>query len=189
MAICKFILISILSIFFFNIVQSKDNLGDISISAKDFIILKYELFLNKNLKRLYNGGGLQNPIVAYEFIDYQVKFDDKNNFSININAYMNKFRYSKQKKYIPKISDCNVVRNKILVNKMGYDFLSFKKNKSFNEEDLNNSLIDGVFNFPGLDENLIKKTINNTSISINLIHPVRKHSFKCKGKINQISLN
>ena len=128
MAICRLILILILFIFFLNKAHSKDNLENISISAKDFIILKYELFLNKNLKRLYGGGGLQNPIVAYEFIDYQVKFVDKKNFLININAYMNKFRYTKQKKYIPKISDCNIVRNKIVINKMGYNFLSFKNN-------------------------------------------------------------
>ena len=102
---------------------------------------------------------------------------------------MNKFRYTKQKKYIPKISDCNVVRNKIVLNKFGYNFLSFKANNSFNEEDINNSLINGVFNFPGLDDDTKKKTINNTLISINVIHPIRKNSIKCNGKINQVILN
>ena len=189
MVICRFILVLIFSIFFLNVAHTKENLKDIPISARDFIILKYELFLNKNLKRLYGGGSFLNPIISYEFIDYQVKFNDKKYFSININAYMNKFRYTKEKKYIPKISDCNAVRNKIILNKMGYDFLSFKANNSVSEENINNSLINGVFNFPGLDEDIIKKTINNTSISINVVHPIRKNSFKCNGKINQKILN
>ena len=70
MVICRFILVLIFYIFFLNVSHSKENLKDIPISARDFIILKYELFLNKNLKRLYGGGGLQNPLISYEFVDY-----------------------------------------------------------------------------------------------------------------------
>ena len=189
MAICKYLNIFIFTLFFLTSANAKNRLQDITISAEDFIILKYELFLNKNIKRLYGGGGFVNPIVVYEFIDYQVEYTENGYFLISINAFMNKFRYSKEKKYIPKISDCNVVRNKIFLNKMGYKFLSYKRNYSFNEEDLNISLRKGVFNFPGLDEKIIDNTINNTKIIINVIHPKKKHSLSCEGRVNQVSLD
>ena len=86
------------------------------------------IFLNKNLQRLFGGGGLVNPIISYEHVDYNVKYKEDNYFLIEIYAYMNKHRYTNKVKYTPKNKDCNTVRNKIFLNKIGYYFLS-KANK------------------------------------------------------------
>ena len=191
MVICKILRTFIIIIFFTvsSSVKSEINLLDRKVSAVDLILLKYEIFLTKNFNRLYQKSGIPQTMILYQYIDSTVKYNEENGFFVNIYAYMDRRRYTKEKKYSPKISDCNAVRNKIILNKMGYDFLSFKANNSVSEENINNSLINGVFNFPGLDEDIIKKTINNTSISINVVHPIRKNSFKCNGKINQKILN
>ena len=44
---------------------------------------------------------------------YDVNIDSENNTIININAIMDKNRYLKKKKYKQKITDCNIIRNKI----------------------------------------------------------------------------
>ena len=129
MEICKILRILIVLIFFTSStpIKSEINLLDKKASAVDLILLKYEIFLTKNFNRLYKGGGVPQTIILYQYIDSTVKYTEENGFFVNIYAHMDRIRYTKIKKYSPKISDCNAVRNKIFLNKVGYDFFTQKK--------------------------------------------------------------
>jgi hypothetical protein len=102
---------------------------------------------------------------------------------------MNKNRYTNKVKYTPKNKDCNTVRNKIFLNKIGYYFLSKANKKTFNQEDLNQVLKNQIFNFSGLTNKVKQSVIDNTEIKINIVHPINNKSIKCSGKINQTDLN
>ena len=101
MEICK-ILRALIVLIFFTIsssVKSEINLLDRKVSAVDLILLKYEIFLTKNFNRLYKGGGIPQTIILYQYIDSTVKYTDENGFFVNIYAYMDKKRYTSEKKY------------------------------------------------------------------------------------------
>ena len=129
MGICKILRIFIVLIFFTisSSVKSETSLLNQKVSVVDLILLKYEIFLTKNFSRLYKGGGTPQTLILYQYIDSTVKYTEENGFFVNIYAYMDRNRYTIKKKYNPKISDCNAVRNKIFLNKVGYNFLTQKK--------------------------------------------------------------
>ena len=84
MEICRFLRTTLILLFLFLPFQSiaENQLTKTKINALDFTLLKYELFLNKNLQRLFGGGGLVNPIISYEHVDYNVKYKEDNYFFI-----------------------------------------------------------------------------------------------------------
>ena len=190
MEICKISRIIIFIIFFTfsSSVKSEIKLLDIKVSAVDLILLKYEIFLTKNFNRLYKGGGIPQTIIIYQYIDSTVKYNEENGFSVNINAYMDKARYTKKKKYSPKISDCNAIRNKIFLNKVGYNFLTQKKNNFVSESKLTSTIFSRILNLSGLSVKDKERIINDTQIEIEIIHPNKFHSIKCRGRINQVEL-
>ncbi len=190
MEICKISRIIIFIIFFTfsSSVKSEIKLLDIKVSAVDLILLKYEIFLTKNFNRLYKGGGIPQTMIIYQYIDSTVKYNEENGFSVNINAYMDKVRYTKKKKYSPKISDCNAIRNKIFLNKVGYNFLTQKKNNFVSESKLTSTIFSRILNLSGLSVKDKERIINDTQIEIEIIHPNKFHSIKCRGRINQIEL-
>ncbi len=190
MEICKISRIIIFIIFFTfsSSVRSEIKLLDIKVSAVDLILLKYEIFLTKNFNRLYKGGGIPQTMIIYQYIDSTVKYNEENGFSVNINAYMDKVRYTKKKKYSPKISDCNAIRNKIFLNKVGYNFLTQKKNNFVSESELTSTISSRILNLSGLSVKDKERIINDTQIEIEIIHPNKFHSIKCRGRINQIEL-
>ena len=190
MEICKISRIIIFIIFFTfsSSVRSEIKLLDIKVSAVDLILLKYEIFLTKNFNRLYKGGGIPQTMIIYQYIDSTVKYNEENGFSVNINAYMDKVRYTKKKKYSPKISDCNAIRNKIFLNKVGYNFLTQKKNNFVSESKLTSTIFSRILNLSGLSVKDKERIINDTQIEIEIIHPNKFHSIKCRGRINQIEL-
>ena len=58
--------------------------------------------------------------IQYESVGSQVDFSEKESkIIISIIGIMDKKRYS-QKKYKPKISDCNILRNILIYGKYGY---------------------------------------------------------------------
>ena len=190
MEICKISRIIIFIIFFTfsSSVKSEIKLLDIKVSAVDLILLKYEIFLTKNFNRLYKGGGIPPTMIIYQYIDSTVKYNEENGFSVNINAYMDKVRYTKKKKYSPKISDCNAIRNKIFLNKVGYNFLTQKKNNFVSESKLTSTIFSRILNLSGLSVKDKERIINDTQIEIEIIHPNKFHSIKCRGRINQVEL-
>ena len=156
-----------------------------SISLKDFIILKTELFMNENIKNVFLGGGVF--LVAYQNIHYKVNIDENDKISIFVDAVMDKKRY-RSKKYYPKLKDCSQVRNKIFMNKYGYSFLRQRFNNLVNEENLEDALNQGIFNISSLDKEIKKKLIKNMEININVIHPKSEKSLSCGGKITDSEL-
>tara|TARA_B100000963_G_scaffold307560_1_gene282635 strand:- start:54 stop:629 length:576 start_codon:yes stop_codon:yes gene_type:complete len=190
MGICKVLRILIVIIFFTfsSSVKSEINLLDEKVSLADFILLKYEIFLTKNFNRLYKGGGTPRTIILYQYIHSTVKYTEEDGFFVNIYAYMDKSRYTNKQKYKPKISDCNAVRNKIFLNKAGYSLLTQKKNNFVSESALTDIISRRILSLSGFSAKDKERLINNTQIEIEIIHPNKFDSIKCRGKINQVEL-
>jgi len=190
MGICKLFKYILIIIFLTKpfTLKAESNLLNLKVTAADFALLKYETFLNKNFNKLVNKGGLANSIIFYEYVDSSVKYNNENKFLIKLNAYMSRHRYSKDVKYIPNLKDCNTVRNRIFLNKIGYNFFSQKKNNLINENDLNEVIISQILNFSGITRDEKIKIINETKIVINIIHPIKINSIKCTGSVNQVEL-
>ena len=189
MVICKILRTFIIIIFFTvsSSVKSEINLLERKVSAVDLILLKYEIFLTKNFNRLYKKSGIPQTMILYQYIDSTVKYNQENGFFVNIYAYMDRRRYTKEKKYSPKISDCNAVRNKIFLNKVGYDLLN-QKNNFVSESEITNIIASRILSLSGISFEDKERIINDTQIEIEIIHPNKFNSIKCKGRINQVEL-
>ena len=190
MVICKILRTFIIIIFFTvsSSVKSEINLLDRKVSAVDLILLKYEIFLTKNFNRLYQKSGIPQTMILYQYIDSTVKYNEENGFFVNIYAYMDRRRYTKEKKYSPKISDCNAVRNKIFLNKVGYDLLNQKKNNFVSESEITNIIASRILSLSGISFEDKERIINDTQIEIKIIHPNKFNSIECRGNINQVEL-
>ena len=190
MEICKILRTFIVVIFFTasSSVKSEINLLDLKVSAVDLILLKYEIFLTKNFNRLYNGGGIPQTLILYQYIDSTVKYTEENGFFVNIYAYMDRKRYNTNKKYSPKLSDCNAVRNKIFLNKVGYNLFTQKKNNFVSESELTDVIAGNILSISGISIKDKKRLVNDTQIEIKIIHPNKFESINCSGKINQVEL-
>ena len=100
---------------------------------------------------------------------------------------MNQLRY-KQKKYYPKLVDCNIVRNKIFYNKSGYTFFKRKINYTLNEDMMREILKKAIYNLENLDDELKKFLIDKTKIKVKIIHPNRNRNYSCSGNIADLEL-
>ena len=190
MEICKILRTFVLVIFFTasSSVKAEIDLLDQKVSAVDLILLKYEIFLTKNFNRLYNGGGIPQTLILYQYIDSTVKYTEENGFFVNIYAYMDRKRYNSKRKYSPKLSDCNAVRNKIFLNKVGYNLFTQKKNNFVSESELTDVIAGNILSISGISIKDKKRLVNDTQIEIKIIHPNKFESINCSGKINQVEL-
>ncbi len=171
----------------FNKSEAKNiNLNKEFLPLKDFLIFKLDFFMKENIQNIFSGGGLIS--VAYQNLDYQIKFSEGDILIINIQAYMDKQRYT-SKRYYPKLRDCNQVRNKIFLNKYGYSFLTQKFNNLVNEESLTNSLKDKVFNISSFNDALRQELIKKTRVNVKIIHPRSEKNITCGGKIIDTELS
>ena len=132
MVICRLILL-----FFFllipNTLSAENSLKSTKISTVDLLILKYDLYIEKIKPRVL-AKTKKGFMVHYDRIEQQINFDENDNINIIISAYMSIHRYTKVKKYVPKLIDCNVIRNRMIANKNGYSLITNKKNYSVSEE-------------------------------------------------------
>ena len=71
MKICKIALM--FSFFILSVNASEKDLKNKFLPLADFIVLKYDLFLQKNLKNLYKGGGVTG--VAYQSLNYRINMN------------------------------------------------------------------------------------------------------------------
>lgn len=182
----KYRYLLIIFLLYFSKVYSKNiDLNKEFLPLKDFLAFKLDLFLKDNIKNIFFGGGVFS--VAYQKMDYSIKFNNDNIIKINIVAYMDKDRY-RSKRYYPKIKDCNQIRNKIFSNKYGYSFLTQKFNNLVNEESLTQSLKEKVFNITSINKSLRDNLINNMTVRINVIHPRNEKSIACGGKLVDVKL-
>ncbi len=177
------LIFSIFFIFFFNnevLRADKIDLENKFIPLKDFIILKFDLFLKNNIQNLIRGGGITG--IAYQNVYYEVKFNQKNMIEISMKGVMNKKRYT-SKKYIPKLSDCNQMRNKIFTNKYGYSFFNRTLNNTVNEEVLSDIINKKILNISVLNKDLKKDLLVSAEIKIEVAHPKSEYSLTCLGRL------
>ena len=181
----KYLFIIIFFFSFINLNAIENNLDKKFLPLKDFLILKYDLFIQKNLTNVFRGGGITG--VAYQDLNYNININKKNIISISLNATMDKKRYT-SKKYYPKLKDCIQIRNKIFTNKYGYSLFSQRLNNLVNDELLFNTINEKILNISSLDNDLRKKIIENTNININIFHPNKSKDLSCSGKITNTQL-
>ena len=174
-------------IFSSNVFAQKIDLSKVNISVRDLILLKYDLFFLKNKQRLVTSQVVR-LMVDYQYVNFNLEVDEDNKFVLRITAVMNKQRY-KQKRYYPKNSDCNIVRNKLFLNKYGYSFWKRKPSYAFDEDDLRDVLINQIYKSDNLTKKQLSQLVDQTSIEIEIIHPRIEKSITCKGKITQLFLN
>ena len=185
MKIKKLLLISLFAFLTFNSFAQTSSLNGKFVPLKDFLVLKFDLFIKENIKNIFQGGGMTH--IAYQKIKYDITINDKDEITILIDAIMNKKRYS-TKRYYPKLKDCIQVRNKLITNKFGYSFLKQSFNNLVNTETLSSKISENILNISSLNQDLKRKIINETNININLLHPKSEKSISCDGKLTETLL-
>ena len=149
-------------------------------SYLDFILLKIE-------QRLIQRHGLlgAQPMalrIQYQSVGSLVTFSEKESkITISIIGVMDKRRYS-QKKYTPKISDCNVLRNVLLYGKYGYNIFQ-KRNRYLTNVDMEEIFLSRFLHNLSLSEKEKNYIVDNTLARVQVIDPVRGNDIFCAGKI------
>ena len=149
----------------------------------DFILLKIE-------QRLIQRHGLlgAQPLalrIQYQSVGSQVDFSEKESkVTISIIGVMDKKRYS-QKKYKPKISDCNVLRNILLYGKYGYNLILQKRNTFLTNADMEEIFLTRFLHNLSLSKKEKEYIVNNTLARVQVIDPVRGNDIFCAGKITE----
>ena len=152
-------------------------------SYLDFILLKIE-------QRLIQRHGLlgSQPLalrVQYQSVGSQVDFSEKDSkITISIIGVMDKRRYS-QKKYIPKISDCNVLRNILLYGKYGYNVIFQKRNTLLTNADMREIFLSRFLHNLTLSEKEKSYIVDNTLARVQVIDSVRGNDIFCAGKVTE----
>ena len=188
MGICKNRLL-VLSIVFYTFATPLNadfkKLSDVQISAIDFLMVKFDNFFIKNKNKIIDS----NPFsVSYQSVNYYVIYEENEHFQVFIEAIMDKYRYTKVKKYYPKNTDCNVVRNRIFFDKFGYSIFRRKKNNALNETMMREILINNIFNLEYLNDDMKNFLIKNTRIKVQITHPEKGRFITCSGNIMDIEL-
>ena len=149
-------------------------------SYLDFVLLKIE-------NRLIQRHGLlgTQPMalrIQYQKVGSQVDFSqEESKIIISIIGVMDKRRYS-QKKYVPKISDCNILRNILLYGKYGYNIFQ-KRNRLLTNLDMEEIFLSRFLGNLSLSEKEKNYIVDNTLARVQVIDPVRGNDIFCAGKI------
>ena len=150
-------------------------------SYLDFILLKIENRLIQRHGLL--GAQFMALRIQYQSVGSQVEFSEKESkITISIIGVMDKKRYS-QKKYIPKISDCNILRNILLYGKYGYNVIFQKRNTFLTNDNMKEIFLTRFLNNLSLSEKEKNYIVNNTFVKVQVIDPVRGNDFFCDGKV------
>ena len=150
-------------------------------SYLDFVLLKIEQRLIQRHGLL--GAQFMALRIQYQSVGSQVEFSEKESkITISIIGVMDKKRYS-QKKYTPKISDCNILRNILLYGKYGYNIIFQKRNIYLTNADMEEIFLSRFLHNLSLSEKEKKYIVNNTFAKVQIIDPVRGNNMYCEGKI------
>ena len=149
-------------------------------SYLDFILLKIE---NKLIQRhSLLGAQVVALRIQYQNVGSQVEFSEKESkIIISIIGIMDKKRYS-QKKYTPKISDCNILRNILLYGKYGYNIFQ-KRNKFLTNTAMEELFLSRFLSNLTISEKEKNFIIDNTLARVQIIDPVRGNDIFCTGNI------
>ena len=149
-------------------------------SYLDFVLLKIEQRLIQ--RHILLGAQPVAVRVQYQSVGSQVDFLDKESkITISIIGVMDKRRYS-QKKYVPKISDCNILRNILLYGKYGYNIFQ-KRNRFLTNTNMKEIFLSGFLDNLSLSEKEKNYIVDNTLARVQVIDPVRGNDSYCAGKI------
>ena len=149
-------------------------------SYLDFVLLKIEQRLIQRHGLL--GAQFMAIRVQYQSVGSQVDFSEKDSkITISIIGVMDKRRYS-QKKYIPKISDCNVLRNILLYGKYGYNIFQ-KRNRFLTNADMEEIFLSRFLHNLSLSEKEKNYIVDNTFARAQVIDPVHGNDIFCTGKV------
>ena len=150
-------------------------------SYLDFILLKIE---NKLVQRHGLLGAQPMALrIQYQSVGSQVDFSETDSrIIISIMGVMDKKRYS-QKKYIPKISDCNILRNLLLYGKYGYNVIFQKRNRFLTNEDMKEIFLSRFLHNLSISKEEKNFIVENTWAKVQVIDPVRGNDIFCVGKI------
>jgi len=157
------------------------DLQDKKTSYLDFVLTKIE----SRLVQRHNLLGTQMMPVRIQFqnVGSQVDFFSKESrIVISIRGVMDKNRYSK-KKYIPKLTDCNILRNILLYGKQGYHLILKKRNKFLTDSDMKDIFISRFLNNLTLSDEEKNYITENTFARVQIIDPVRGNDVFCSGNI------
>ena len=150
-------------------------------SYLDFVLLKIE----QRLIQRHGFLGAQ-PValrIQYQSVGSEIIFSEKDSkIILSIIGVMDKERYT-QKKYKPKVSDCNILRNILLYGKYGYNLIFLKRNKYLTVEDMKDIFLSRFLNNLSLSEEEKKFIMLNTIAKVQVIDPVRGNHFYCSGKV------
>ena len=150
-------------------------------SYLDFILLKIESRLIQRHGLL--GSQVYAMRIQYQSIGSQVDFIEKDSkIVITITAIMDKKRYQ-EKKYKPKMSDCNIIRNVLFYGKYGYNFLTQKRNKFLTNANMEEIFVSRFLNNLSISEKEKNFILKNTFAKVNVIDPVRGNDIFCSGNI------
>ena len=94
---------------------------------------------------------------------------------------MSKKRYS-QKKYKPRISDCNILRNILLYGKYGYNIFQ-KRNRILSSVVMEEIFLSRFLDNLSLSEKEKNYIVDNTLARVQIIDPVRGNDIFCVGRI------
>ena len=185
----RIIFILILTIFLQSNLKAniiEDLKEDKKISYLDFILLKIE---NKLLQRHWVLGAQPMAMrVQYQKVSSQIEYIEKDSkIIISIIGVMDKKRYSK-KKYRPKVSDCNILRNLLLYGKYGYNVFFQKRNKYLTVSDMKEIFISRFLNNLSISESEKNNLLNNILVRAKIIDPVRGNDYFCSGKATDSEL-
>ena len=149
-------------------------------SYLDFVLLKIEQRLIQ--RHVLLGAQFMAIRVQYQSVGSQVDFSEKDSkITISIIGVMDKRRYS-QKKYIPKISDCNVLRNILLYGKYGYNMFQ-KRNRFLTNADMEEIFLSRFLHNLSLSEKEKNYIVDNTFARAQIIDPVKGNDIFCTGKV------
>ena len=150
-------------------------------SYLDFVLLKIEQRLIQ--RHVLLGAQFMAVRVQYQSVGSQVNFsEEESKITISIIGVMDKRRYS-QKKYIPKLSDCNILRNILLYGKYGYNLILQKRNRFLTNADMENIFLSRFLGNLSLTDKEKEYVMKNTFVRSQIIDPVRGNDFFCEGKI------
>ena len=115
---------------------------------------------------------------------FTIDNNEESKIIISIRGIMDKSRYSK-KKYIPKITDCNILRNVLLYGKQGYNLISRKRNSHLTNADMEEIFISKFLNNLSITEKQKIFITNNTFARVEIVDPIRGNDIFCNGKISE----
>jgi hypothetical protein len=183
-----FLILFLIIIFTFNskAEASFKKIENKTVSYLDFFLLKLENKLTRRTQ--YLSGQIIATRVQYSNVGIKINYNkEKEKIFVDIYSIMDKKRYSK-KKYLPKLSDCNQVRNLIFYRSTGYTFFTQKRDPKLSESIMEDIFREVFFESSSLNKNEIKFLLDNMFINVSILHPIKKIEVTCSGKINEYEL-